>query len=514
MKTKDVSTDIYTPDIIYAIDNDSLNFYGRDYVQSIYPEGLVSNDVYAELNGSKRLLIQNNVNNVNNIEDIGIQFDITGETLITKASSTVLRKTKASVAKGKTIRCLSFGDSITANQIPDYDGIKRGPVCYMSVMDLLSKMNVIDFNDESMKYIPLGTTNKYDNNLYVYKGKNINVRNIGEGRGSWTTADYLRHPMSMCGKGTSSESSENQSKGKATWDLLGLGTKQNIDRTYDSNAEYSNFVSDDEHFDIIRSTPMGYYHWDYTEDVWMWCKRKKPNLSNDDWTGEDTQKQIIDSICESLLDNPVNPFFDRNNAKSGDVAFNLQTYLDRYKTLEDDGVTRLIAGSTAGNKVTNVTNYDVCTPTHVIIETGENDRWWYSHDYNKTAEDIIKLMNAIHKVVPDAFVGFATTRTVGVKNSESWGDYAYCKAKNFSLYKFNLNKTVAMTVDNEKREYCIPVYATHSPLSCASTRKDIDLIDGSEKIIVGSDNIHPGIWAYWSMGYQMLSWIYYTLALS
>ena len=510
---KDTNITTYVPAVIYAIDNDSVQFYGRDYVQSVYPEGIVLENINTLINGRKRLILQRNANNVNDVEDMQIPFTITGKSIIDEAAIISFRKVKASVAKGKTIRCLSIGDSITANQIPNYDGVKRGPVCYMSVMDLLSKLNSIDFDDNSIKYIPLGTTNKYNDSLYTYKGENVTITNIGEGRGSWTTADYLRHPISMCGKGSTSGSTSGQSQGKATWDLLGLGTRQSIDSLYDSNADYTEFIADDEHYDIIRVTPMGYYHWDYTTDVWEWCKRKNSSLANGDWSASDSQKQVIDLICEALLDNPLNPFYDRNSAKSGDVAFNIQTYLDRYKTLEDDGITRLSVGSNAGSKVSNADDYDVCTPTHIIIETGENDRWWYSYDYEKTAEDVLKLMNAIHVVIPDAYVGFATTRTVGVRNSAFWNDYAYAKKSELSTYKFNLNKSVGGMVDNEKREYCIPTYATHSPISCQTTRKDIDLVDGSEKVIVGSDSVHPGIWAYWSMGYQMLAWIYYTLTL-
>ena len=510
---KDMSVDTYVPNIIYAIDNDSSKFYGRDYVQSVYPEGIIGNNVAASINGSKRLLLQKNSNNINLVEDTQISFTITGKDIIDKTISTMsLRKVKASVAKGKTIRCLSIGDSITANRIPEYDGVFRGPVCYMSVMDLLSKLNAIDFSDKTIQYIPLGTSNKYEN-TYSYKKTTVSVKNIGEGRGSWTTADYLRHPMSMCGKGDPTESYSNQSKGKATWDLLGLGTKQSMDIIYDVTAEYTAFVADNEHYDIIRMTPMGYYHWDYTEDVWEWCKKRNSVLTSGSWSASDAQKQIVDAICEDLLENPVNPFFDKNDAKSGNIAFNISTYLKRYKTLEDDGITRLSVGSTSGTKVTNITAYDVCTPTHIIIELGENDRWWYSDSYEKTTDDVIKLMDTIHKDIPDVFIGFITTRTVGIRDASQWIDYAYDENTELSYYKFNLNRSVALNVDPAKKEYCIPTYATHSPISCQTARKDIDLIDGSEKVIVGSDSVHPGIWAYWAMGYQILAWIYYTLTL-
>lgn len=115
-------------------------------------------------------------------------------------------------------------------------------------------------------------------------------------------------------------------------------------------------------------------------------------------------------------------------------------------------------------------------------------------------------------VKPDG-VSWSAYRTVGIRDASQWIDYAYDENTELSYYKFNLNRSVALNVDPAKKEYCIPTYATHSPISCQTARKDIDLIDGSEKVIVGSDSVHPGIWAYWAMGYQILAWIYYTLTL-
>ena len=62
-----------------------------------------------------------------------------------------------------------------------------------------------------------------------------------------------------------------------------------------------------------------------------------------------------------------NPFYD-----SSLQHFSLSSYLAKYKTLADDGVTRLVVGSTAGTSVTNVNSYDVCTPNIVVIQLGMN----------------------------------------------------------------------------------------------------------------------------------------------
>ena len=72
----------------------------------------------------------------------------------------------------------------------------------------------------------------------------------------------------------------------------------------------------------------------------------------------------------------TNFFYD--SGQSGSVKFSLAKYLANYKTLADDGTTRLTVGSTAGALVTDVNTADVCTPTHVVIQLGFND---LSSDY-------------------------------------------------------------------------------------------------------------------------------------
>ena len=74
----------------------------------------------------------------------------------------------------------------------------------------------------------------------------------------------------------------------------------------------------------------------------------------------------------------------------GVVAFSITSYINRYKTIANDGITRLTVGSTAGTKVTDVNAYDVCVPTHIIIQHSHNDGdvSWYADNIRKWTDKI------------------------------------------------------------------------------------------------------------------------------
>lgn len=501
------------PDTIYGIDNDATsNFYGRDYVQSLYLEGIVPTPENLYINNNRRMILQNVQKNSSNVEETDLTVTLSGNGYATNENEIKFIKTKASVAKGKTIKLLSIGDSITANQARMLNGEYGPAVCYQSFAKLFAEYNAVDLDDETMKFVTIGTGNKGPDVQATYKEKPINVTNFAEGRGSWTTADYLRHACSATGKGSADASFNAQCKAGAAWLSLGLGTKQALTGHYDESAETEIWTGSAEQIELIRVTPHGKYHWDYGADLWTFAKKRNTGLSGD-YTGSEDQKVQIDTVMNDLLDNPVNPFFDKNVAvTSGEYAFSIDAYLSRYKTLEDDGVTRLIVGDSAGTKVTNVNSYDVCTPTHVIIELSENDRWWYTVNETEVVSDLIKIGQLIKNKIPDVIIGYVFTRTPGVYQPERWIDIAKVRKNVGSQYKWNVNKLTKEAVKTISDFYVIPTFETHNPLDndANNTRYDIDTLTGKEIIVSGNDGVHPGYLSYQDIGFQILSWIYYT----
>ncbi|SBO15764.1 Hypothetical protein TFLO_1785 [Trichococcus flocculiformis] len=502
------------PAYIFASDNDSSGFYSRDYVQHLYPDSLLRAKLDMSLDDARAVNVQSHVKNVATKENVAMTHVLGGNGYKDKTFAYNLVKTKASNAKNKAIRYLAIGDSMTANNIAQTDGVLRGGGCYNAIVKELAMMDNIDMGDNSIKVALIGTGNRTDNPPATYKGQSISIRNCAEGRGSWCTVNYLRHMLHTITSGSTTTSFA----GVDAWDSLGLGRKIAIDGTYDEGVAYETYTGTNAQKLLIAQTPHGKYHWDYTANLWAWLDAKYAEVSGA-YAGSAEQKTLIDTKMNYLMDNPSNPFFDKAVAKAtGDYAFSLTKYLARYKTLADDGVTRLVVGSTAGSHVTDATAYDVCTPTHITLEVGENDRWHFGGVMTAqlTADDNLKIMNAIAAEYPAIKAGFITTRMMGPMFPEKWSDVADVSPMSVGSneFKYDMNKIVQTalgTLASQTTKYFIPTYFTHSLTSFSSTRKDIDLETGKEVSVGGTDINHPGIQCYWSMAYQILAWIYYTL---
>ena len=506
------------PKYIFAIDNDSSDFYAREYVQYLYPEGILESAADIQINGGKYYPIQRRTKNSLPIEEENFSLKLTGNGYKTKTGQCKLIKTKASKAKNISLRYLAIGDSITANQIPNSDGKFVGGWCYPSVAKEMLLMDNEDFGDNSLDMLLIGTTN-FKETSFNYKDKSINLRGLSEGRGSWTTCNYLRHAMHTITTGSQSDGGSFRNKG--AWDALGLGRKIPIDSTYNEDGEYEEYDYSSEKRNLIRTTPWGKYHWNYSVDLWNAAKKNNVNsIMNGagEYTGSAEDKELLDTYMNYVLDNPNNPFFDKNKAKeTGDYAFSLKTYIERYKTLQDDGKTRLVVGSTAGTKISeaNINKIDVCTPTHISIELGENERWWYPATAEQTCDDIEKLMEIINEEYPDIKVGFINPRYIGVFYPEKWYDTAICgEMATSNLFKYQINKIMQERfgeLETQTQNYFLPCYYVQSPLYRQTSRYDMSLLDMRNIIVGGTDPNHPGLLTYWSIGYQVLSWLYYTV---
>lgn len=515
--TEDKDYECTFPNYIFNMDNDSRVFYGREYIPYIYPESLLRERRDINVNGNIFSPIKNRTKNNNNVEVSNFSLTLDGVGYKTKTKNVNLISTKISVAKGKNIRYLAIGDSITASQIPNMDGNYIGGWCYPSITKEMWLKDNIDFKKQLGNMLLIGTTN-FKETKFTYNSEEIDLRGFSEGRGGWATANYLRHATLVCARGSVSEDSSKQTHAETSWLLLGLETKQPIDSVYNSEAEKETWTGSSEQDNLIRTTPTGKYHWDYGANLWNWCKKRSSSLQGD-YIGSELQKQQIDTVINTLLDNPENPFFDKEIAKEHDYAFSLTTYINRYKTLQDDGNTRLIVNNTAGTKITNdnINSIDVCTPTHITIELGENERWWYNVTAEQTCEDIEKIASIINDEYPDIIVGFINPRYVGVFYASKWVSYAFCGEMSFTSnrFKYDMNKIMQNKWGNaaNKTGNCfLPCYFVQSPLYRSQSRYDISLLNNENVIIGSTDPNHPGLLSHVGIAHQVLSWIYYTLS--
>ena len=114
------------------------------------------------------------------------------------------------------------------------------------------------------------------------------------------------------------------------------------------------------------------------------------------------------TIANYLFDASVstinNFFYDGSKTWTGEYAdelnaagvkFSLASYISKYKTLEDDGSTRLVVGSTAGSEITDINECDVCTPNVIVVQL--------SHNQNSEAfaTNLPLLLKALKNEYPD-----------------------------------------------------------------------------------------------------------------
>jgi hypothetical protein len=223
----------------------------------------------------------------------------------------------------------------------------------------------------------------------------------------------------------------------------------------------------------------------------------------------------VNFLYDSVYGDYTNYFYD--GAKPTANKFSLAKYLANYKTLSDDGETRLTVGSTAGTLVTNVNDYDVCTPTHVVIQLGFND-------YEGVAIANIRLMvDTIKFEYPGIIVIISSIDASGTYFSEKYPMFnsESIDMLNDQLHSkmFNLcNAFKAMEDVDNKIFYC-PSYFVQ-PTAWGVPFRNVDfpenLIDNKFQFKTehGSGaEYHPNNYAHAAWGYQLYSLIKYTLTL-
>lgn len=199
------------------------------------------------------------------------------------------------------------------------------------------------------------------------------------------------------------------------------------------------------------------------------------------------------------------------------VKFSLSKYLADYKTLADDGVTRLQVGSTAGALVTDVNAHDVCTPTHVVIQTGFNDteaNW---------AVDVQLMIDSIKAEFPDMIIIVSTIDAAGTYFPEKYPKF---DASSYNLLgdtlhskMWNLLTSAKALEDAENKIFYCPNYFIQ-PTAYAVAYRNVDFPESlanaefSFKTEHGAgNNYHPNTYAHAAWGYQLYALIKYTLTL-
>jgi hypothetical protein len=213
--------------------------------------------------------------------------------------------------------------------------------------------------------------------------------------------------------------------------------------------------------------------------------------------------------------NYSNYFYDA--AQAGTNKFSLAYYLAQNKTLADDGITRLIVGGTAGTAVTDATAWDVCTPTHVIIQLGFNDT---EADYKTN----VPLMIArIKSEFPNMVVIVSIIDQAGTYYPELYPsvDYASTFMGFGQLHDkmYNLASFAKGLEDSTSRVYFAPCYFIQ-PTALGVTTREVNYPEyiADPKFIMGKGHgggytYHPNTFAHASWAYQLDALVKYTSVL-
>lgn len=247
------------------------------------------------------------------------------------------------------------------------------------------------------------------------------------------------------------------------------------------------------------------------------------NGSGTDYTGTIAQRNLICLTNQNDTSAvPANAFFD--NSKAGDNKFSIAKWIERYRTLDDNG-TRLELGNGTGSQITssNINLFNVCTPTHVVITIGRNDLAYC--DENTFIQNMNMFIAQIKSDLPNAIIAIVITPDdVGTMFPKRYNNII--DSLNVGERKFySLASRLMTEYENRESEniYLVPFYfvqptAWGQPLYRVDMPESIFGLEGFQKdgflkyrpLGIGA-NIHPGSQCHAAWGYQLYSWLKYVL---
>ena len=353
--------------------------------------------------------------------------------------------------------------------------------------------------------------------LFQYKGNNLINRSFNEGFSGWTSYGFLYWPCRV-----SIYPSVSRFGAATMWYALGLYSKTPYSQT-NYNVDVEPYTGSEEQIALMTKTPFGYYKIDGNADVWsliryLGTQSEYPSFTGTgDYTGSEEQIALMQDWCDELGQNPINPFYSQTKARlaNDSIAFDLNVYLSRYRTCDDLGVTlsgsagETVTGSdglsyTIGTKVIDTTQYDVCTPTHIILNIGNNES---AAGMNKVAnavsniKDFVGLFN-----IP---VGYFVTRHPGVLAKGLWDENYITKQYVLDAFVNEMVATLYEWFESQSGKYMLPIFQIQPPVSVTGEFFESGIL--KDKLNVSYDNIHPGWSAYKAIGFQCLSWLYNIL---
>lgn len=493
---------VIAPSVIYDLfRNNGFNAVNRIYSDGIYKNYNDTNIASLRVDGKASKVIAELYNQAT--RELTKDAVISAKGYQDKTLSVPVRRGLVTDAQNKSVRIMCIGDSLTIGGYPaivDYI-FKRIGDEYANVAALMVGHFKIDANVE-------------------YNGISKSCRGCCEGIGGAGISSFLRHIFMV--RPTGATTGRSPICGKTAWDTLGLGTRT---RNGIPGQAYENFTASAAQKELIRTTCHGWYDADPTEDVWNYlynlCELRTFTVDSVEYTLNSTFAATsaaaitagVKYLCTTNEGNwPTRRLawydYDTVQSSNGAYAFNFGKYLDKYKTLADDGVTRLVVGSTAGTLVTNVNNYDVCKPNFVSIIMAQNDVAFYLNPSGVVA-DVCLMADRIKAYDTTIKVCFGGTRMFGsIAREEYQSEYVTNGVGPYQPYLANFYELLKAETSHGD------VLNTYQMQTVVGAHLDYaDTFDGNDIMVENTaDNwTHSTLKYYLDRAFQVAAWVIYNL---
>jgi hypothetical protein len=471
--------EVLLPKNIFTVQNTINGNFSRNENVELFLQRLIRERISLFINGKNKTSLNKYIN-VADADVNNVQITLSGELLKTKLITVPVVSVKSTLLASQFPKVMYIGDSLATNRFKNGDTSTVGSIWNMPKEMALK--NRIDNSNVGYDYLNIGNANAINSSI-TYKNTTVPLVGYAQGRGGMSAMDYLRHPFRMWVFNSA-----------GAWDLLGLNAL--IGRAYAGTSADNK---------TIATTNYGVNAPIITENGYDLLLKESQIANLGAWTNSAAQNQSVQDWITSITNG------------TGANRFSMTKYLAQFKTLANDGVTRLVVGSTAGTKVTSATAFDICEPTHVVICLGENDRLFYT-DYVQITNDIMEIVSTIQASLPSAHVGVSLTAIPGDMFPERNPDYSglFYQAQHnskYDLYKEMTSRFLDVATQKTNKRYLIPIYNTGTPLSNSLTKEILSEGELTKITQLGNDDYnHPGYYHNRSAGVQLYGWVAYTFS--
>ena len=512
---------------------------------SLFPEGFVADNVNKlVIDGGRELALgvmgqysgdSTEVHIVTNQEGVGKEISITNKVIDV-----------AEIDSSKKALVLVIGESTTANQVRNRYSVGSMSLAGYNYYSMMMEQSIKDRIDGiGAEIISLGNTGADWAMNITYKEQTVSSFPQCIGHGGWSFVTYANWP---CSAKMIEGSLEGFFTLRTMYYALGLASKTPYNQsTYNTNR--TEYDGSDAQINSIANTPFGKYKMDGDAELWNFIKtisgttdvscndtsHKFPVLegASESYTGSDAQIEALNTWSVGLQENPFNELYSKSDAR-GTTAFSIPKYIQRYRTLDDNGVKLVCAddnpsGKTAigsdgqtytiGSAITSqklLETINVCYPTHVIFNIGIND----ADSLCPTDRTLIifrrlyaRCGNAKGEQIPISHFAF---RHPGACYIGAWSDVAipqkYPNNIGHTKKLQEIHKKIWDWADSEEYPLCTPLDVWHIQPPCTSyyERLEDNNYYPTPRLDCSNTDVHVGYMAHKAACWQCVHWVYST----